>query len=122
MQLALDLNVPIPNIYGEIKRNADGELYTTKAKRTGCEICGFGIHLEERPHRFDKLYQRNPKAWEHWMNECCVDENGERYGWGRVLDYLGIKWRQNEGRIPQTSVENFLANWIKEKERFNGDY
>lgn len=31
LQLALDLNVPIPRAYGKIKRKDDGTLYTTRA-------------------------------------------------------------------------------------------
>lgn len=92
LQLALDLNVPVPEIYGEIARKADGTLYTTRAQRTGCSMCGFGIHLEKRPHRFDRLREDNPKEWDFWMNRCCTDENGELYGWGRVLDYIGVGW------------------------------
>lgn len=61
LQLALDLNVPVPEIYGEIAKKPDGTLYTTKAQRTGCGMCGFGIHLEKRPHRFDMLRERNEK-------------------------------------------------------------
>lgn len=64
LQLALDLKVPVPEIYGKIERKADGTLYTTGAQRTGCQMCGFGVHMEKRPHRFDKLRQRNPKEWE----------------------------------------------------------
>lgn len=91
LQLAIDLNVPIPEIYGTIERKQDGTLYTTKAQRTGCSMCGFGIHLEKRPHRFDLLKERNPKEWEYWMFKCCTDEEtGERYGWSRVLDYIGV--------------------------------
>lgn len=93
LQLALDLDVPVPEIYGEIARKADGTLYTTKAQRTGCSMCGFGVHLEKRPHRFDMLRDRNEKEWEFWMYRCCVDqETGERFGWGRVLDYIGVRW------------------------------
>ena len=56
-------------------------------------MCGFGIHLEERPHRFDKLRERNYKEWEFWMYRCCTDpKTGEKYGWGRVLDYIGVPW------------------------------
>ena len=84
LQLALDLNVPVPEIYGEIVRDDDGMLRTTKAQRTGCSMCGFGIHLEKRPHRFDQLYERNPKEWEFWMYEM---------GWGHVLDYIGVGWQ-----------------------------
>lgn len=93
LQLAVDLNVPVPEIYGEITRDKNGQLSTTGAQRTGCSMCGFGIQLEKRPHRFDRLRERSPKEWEYWMTRCCHDENGEQFGWGQVLDYIGIKWR-----------------------------
>lgn len=92
LQLAIDLDVPIPRAYGEIARKPDGTLYTTRAQRTGCSMCGFGIQLEKRPHRFDRLREDNPKEWEYWMYNCCKDENGEKYGWGRVLTYIGVSW------------------------------
>jgi len=34
-----------------------------------------------------------PKEWDFWMNKCCTDEDGNPYGWGLVLDYLGIDWK-----------------------------
>ena len=59
-------------------------------------MCGFGIHIEARPHRFDRLREDNPKEWEFWMYKCCTDpDTGEKYGWGRVLDYIGVEW-ENE--------------------------
>lgn len=97
LRLAVELNVPVPEIYGTIEKDVNGNYFTTGAQRTGCEMCGFGIHMEKRPHRFDKLYDRNPKAWDYWLNKCCTDENGNKYGWGLVLDYIGVEWRQ-EGR------------------------
>lgn len=104
LQLALDLEVPVPEIYGEIKRKPDGTLYTTKAQRTGCSMCGFGIHLEERPHRFDRLRERNEQEWHFWMYECCTDpETGEKYGWGRVLDWIGVGWED----VPAQQISMF---------------
>lgn len=83
----------VPEIYEGIDRDPwTGHLRTRGAQRTGCSMCGFGIHLEDRPHRFDRLRERNPKEWNYWMRECCVDENGERFGWGKVLDYIGVGW------------------------------
>ena len=27
------------------------------------------------------------------MYNCCLDkQTGEKYGWGRVLDYIGVAW------------------------------
>lgn len=93
LKLALDLNVPVPEIYGTIERKEDGTLYTTGAQRTGCSMCGFGIHLEKRPHRFDQLAERNPLEWKYCMYECCTDpETGEKFGWARVLDYIGVEY------------------------------
>ncbi len=93
LMLAKELNVPVPQIYGEIKEKEDGTLYTTRAQRTGCTMCGFGIHMEKRPHRFDRLKEDNPREWRYWMKECVIDkETGEKYGWGRVLDYIGVQW------------------------------
>lgn len=94
LQLALDLQVPVPEIYGEIIRNQDGTLKTTKAQRTGCNMCGFGIHLEKRPHRFDRLWERSPGEWEMWMRHVDQMTDGSWYGWGHVLDYIGVEWRE----------------------------
>lgn len=92
----------IPTAYGEIKRHENGDYYTTRANRTGCSMCGFGIHLEERPHRFDRLREDNPGEWEYWMKRCVKDPNtGEVYGWGRVLDYIGVGWED----VPAVQIE-----------------
>ena len=116
LQLVLDLDVPVPEIYGTIERDKKGKLRTTKAQRTGCVMCGFGLHLEKRPHRFDRIYYADPKKWNFWMNSCCTDEAGNKYGWGRVCDYVGIEWRDPErfiptdGQIPgQMSIQDFLG-------------
>lgn len=82
----------IPEIYGTIEKKPDGTLYTTKAQRTGCSMCGFGIHMEKRPHRFDLLYESNPKEWEYLMFHLCKDKYGNDYGWAKVLDYIGVGW------------------------------
>lgn len=114
LQLAIDLNVPIPEIYGEIKRKADGTLYTTGAQRTGCSMCGFGIHMEKRPHRFDALRERNEKEWEFWMYKCCTDPaTGEKFGWGRVLDYIGVDWKDRYFDMDKHQMSMFdFPEWL----------
>lgn len=91
LRLALDLEVQVPAIYGEIRQRGDGEYETTMAQRTGCTMCGFGIHIEKRPHRFDRLRQTNPKEWKFWMYEM---------GWGEVLTYIGIGWKDDYSLRP----------------------
>lgn len=102
VHLAVDLGVHIPDIYGEVEISkepnefGDYEYTTTGEQRTGCSMCGFGIQMETRPHRFDRLYERNPKEWDFWMNRCCTDADGNKFGWGKVLDYLNIDWQDPE--------------------------
>lgn len=90
-----EIETIIPAIYGEIVRDADGTLRTTKAQRTGCSMCGFGIHMEGRPHRFDLLRESNPKEWEFWMKHIYQDEDGKWWGFGDVLDYIGVGWEDD---------------------------
>lgn len=87
-----ELDTIVPSIYGQIVRDPDGTLRTTKAQRTGCSMCGFGIHLEKRPHRFDRLRKENPREWEYQMYHIGVDIHGNEIGWGHVLDYIGVGW------------------------------
>lgn len=94
----------IPSVYGEIRRMPNGDLYTTKAQRTGCSMCGFGIHMEKRPHRFDRKRMENEKEWRYLMYAMCIDKiTGEKYGWGRVLDYIGVEWED----VPQVQTSIF---------------
>ena len=83
LTVAHNLKVPIPEIYGTIERKTSGELYTTKAQRTGCSACCFGLHLDKRPHHFDYLRQENPREWEFWMREMKI---------GQALTYIGVGW------------------------------
>ena len=90
-----EIETIIPAIYGEIVWDPDGTLRTTKAQRTGCSMCGFGIHMEGRPHRFDQLRKSNPKEWELWMKHIYQDETGTWWGFGDVLDYIGVGWEDD---------------------------
>ena len=110
----LDCKMPeslIPEIYGTIEKKSDGTLYTTKAQRTGCSMCGFGIHMEKRPHRFDLLYESNPKEWDYLMFHMCKDADGNDYGWAKVLEYIGVGWDPTTigGNCKgQMSLEDFI--------------
>ena len=34
-----------------------------------------------------------------WMNHVMQDDRGNWYGWGRVLDYIGVEWRDPEAAL-----------------------
>lgn len=96
------LETIIPSAYGEIRQHENGDYYTTRASRTGCSMCGFGIHLEDRPHRFDRLREDSPGEWEFYMRRCVTDPiTGQKYGWGKVLDYIGVGWED----VPAVQME-----------------
>lgn len=117
LTLALELKIHVPEIYGQIVRDPDGTLRTTGAQRTGCSMCGFGIQMEARPHRFDRLWKRNKKEWSFWMERCCTDEQGEKYGWGRVLDYIGVEWREPWNQFVDTAdqMSIWAMDWKEAK-------
>ena len=46
--------IPYASVYGDIVRDKNGKLKTTGCSRTGCVFCGFGVHLEKEPNRFQK--------------------------------------------------------------------
>lgn len=115
IHLAVVLGVHIPEIYGsveiseDVNENGDHEYRTTGEQRTGCSMCGFGIQLEKRPHRFDRLFERNPVEWDFWMNKCCTDQDGTKYGWGRVLDYIGIPWDNPKNWFLDTEIPGQMS-------------
>lgn len=109
----------IPEIYGKIRTKPNGDLYTTKAQRTGCSMCGFGIHIEKRPHRFDRKREENPKEWHYLMYDLVKDQDTcEQYGWGRVLDYIGVEW-ENVPTIQQTIFDIYTDDQLYGKMNIN---
>ena len=102
----VEIDSIIPTVYGEIVCEG-GHYRTTGAQRTGCSMCGFGIHLEKKPHRFDRLYMDNRKEWTYLMYLCCKDADGRVFGWGAVLDYIGVEWRPEGNPLAVTQVSIF---------------
>jgi len=73
--------------YGEIV-NKGGTLRTTKAKRTGCVGCLFGIHLEKEPNRMQRLEKENRDLWDKILNKW-VDGKIKR-----LLNMFNIKYME----------------------------
>lgn len=101
LQLALDLHAPVPEIYGTIERRSDGTLYTTGAQRTGCSMCGFGVHMEKRPHREEK------KKIDEFLHKCSkLNEKGLEI----FLEYMEMLLRIPEYRKSDKEIYSLLGN------------
>jgi 3'-phosphoadenosine 5'-phosphosulfate sulfotransferase (PAPS reductase)/FAD synthetase len=59
------------------------KIYDMGYTRTGCMFCMFGVHLEERPNRFERMKYTHPHQWEYCMFKL---------GLADVLDYIGVEW------------------------------
>lgn len=78
----------IPTIYGTINRDSKGELYLTGEKRTGCEVCGFGIFANIE--RLYSLANRKPKLFNYMMR------GGQ---WEYRDTYRLVKFSKNSDKI-----------------------
>lgn len=81
-------NIPFAPVYGEIIKDKNGKLHTTKCDRTGCVFCGFGCQKEKEPNRFQRLKQTHTKLWDY----CMRPWNEGGLGMKDVLDYINIKY------------------------------
>lgn len=70
-----------------IKYDRKVELVTTKASRTGCFICGFGLHMERQPNRFQRMEVDDPKLYDFAINKM---------GYGAVLDFAEIPYKMSQ--------------------------
>lgn len=59
-------------------------IYDMGYERTGCMFCGFGVHMQEQPNRFQLMAITHPRLYYY-----CMDKLGLR----EVLQYLGIPYR-----------------------------
>lgn len=84
LEYLVEFNVPYCSVYGEIKQEKkSGKYYTTKAQRTGCMFCMFGVHREKSPNRFELMKETHPKQYDYCINQL---------GCGKVLDFIGVKY------------------------------
>lgn len=87
LEYILRYNIPYCSIYGEVKRNEQGLLYTTGEQRTGCLYCAFGIQSEQCPNRYQRLEKLHPELHDYCMNKL---------GFKEVMEYMQIPYRNEE--------------------------
>ena len=68
LQYIKEFNLDYCEAYGDIIEE-NGILKTTKAKRTGCVGCLFGIHLEKEPNRLQRLEVEDKRLWDIVLNK-----------------------------------------------------
>lgn len=85
--------------YGSIIEK-DSKYKTTKASRTGCFMCLFGLHMEEEPNRLQRMQIEEPQKYNFVLNKL---------GYKQILDFMEIHYRIDQ-------IENrkgILFNQIK---------
>lgn len=109
LRFIVDRELPIASVYGDIVAS-DGEndypstliekpLHCTGCQRTGCMFCAFGAHLEKGENRFERMKHTHPKHYEFCIGGGEFDPadglwkpNEKGLGYGRVLDYIGVRY------------------------------
>jgi len=98
----LTYQIPYCSVYGDIIQNGD-KLETTGEKRTGCMWCPVGCHLEKEPNRFQRMEITHPKQYDYCIKS--VEDHG--LGLGEFLDYIGVKYTNNEIQDENCEIISF---------------
>lgn len=108
LRFIVERGLPYASVYGDIVAS-DGEndyaetlidckLHCTGCQRTGCMFCGFGAHLEKGENRFERMKHTHPKHYDfcigggEWDTDGLWKPNEKGLGYGRVLDYIGVRY------------------------------
>lgn len=108
LRFIVDRHIPIASVYGDIVASdgdndyaetlIDCKLHCTGCQRTGCMFCAFGAHLEKGENRFERMKHTHPKHYEfcigggEWDTDGLWKPNEKGLGYGRVLDYIGVRY------------------------------
>ena len=82
-----DNKLEINKAYGNVICK-DGNYSTTKCDRTGCIYCGFGVHLEKAPNRYQRLELTHSQLHDYCMNKL---------GFKEVCEYMNIPYKNDNG-------------------------
>ena len=86
LQYIKDNNLEICSVYGDIVEE-DGKLVLTGLQRSGCVYCGYAVHLEKEPNRYQRLELTHPQLHEYCMNKL---------GFKEVCEYMNIPYTNKE--------------------------
>lgn len=97
--------------YGKLYKCFDGTYSFTGDKRTGCNICGFGLLKD--PNRFNRLKTRRPKTYEHMMGGGHWIRK-KLYRWvkfrpdSKILIWSNLYWVPNKEGYGYRFVLNYI--------------
>lgn len=77
-----ETGIEIASVYGNIVEDESGLLRLTGEPRTGCMFCGFGVHCDASPNRFERMKITHPRQYDYCMKELGLAE---------VLDFMAIQ-------------------------------
>ena len=80
-------NIEICSVYGDIKPDSEGKLYTTGERRTGCVYCMYGIENEGSNNRFTRLEKTHSD-----LHKYCM----ETLGFKEVCEFMDIPYSSKE--------------------------
>lgn len=113
-----DNNLPIASVYGDIVVKNNGlqgqvnihdylndyrecEYCTTGCDRTGCMFCGYGLHLDKSPNRFERMAITHPNSYDYLMRGGAFDTDGlwkptnNGLGYWFVLKWIALAFNFN---------------------------
>ena len=98
-----EYEVEISEAYGEIIFTDGGIYRTTKAERTGCPICLFGMQYDGTPNRFQRMYYEDHKKWVTALVEMKLK---------KVLDFMIENGHEEYAYYPQEIKEKIDSGEI----------
>ena len=82
-------NIKVCPLHGFIT-TVQGQLVFSNFNRTSCMFCGYGVHTEKCPNRFQRLKKVHPEQWDYIINQL---------GMSKVLDYIGVSYKNKKGLL-----------------------
>ena len=72
-------------------------IYDMGYRRTGCMFCMFGVHLEEKPNRFQLMEQTHLELYKYCM---------ENLGCRKVINYIGVSTKEEKNLFAEEETND----------------
>lgn len=99
LRYIVENNLTYSKAYGQII-NKNGIYKTTKASRTGCFMCLFGLHMEKQPNRLQRMEIEEPKKYDYVINKL---------GYKDILEYMDIPYRSDQIKEQKGILTNQIS-------------